>query len=324
MNYRQMGASGIRLSSIGLGSYLTIGYKCDKKTSRDTIHAAYEGGVNFFDTANAYHRGEGEKALGKTLKDLPRDSLAVLTKVWAPMGAGPNDRGLSAKHIVEQCHASLRRLQMDYVDIYMCHREDPSVPLEETIRALEGLALQGKILYWGVSEWSPARIVEAQAVAREIGARPLRVNEPRYNLLYRYPENEVFPTTAEQGVGNVIFSPLAHGMVTGKYLPGEDAPAGTRAADPDQNAIIMDLYWTEENKERGQKLVELALPLDVRAAPLAIAWCLARPEVTSVIIGATRVEQVHENLAAAEIEIPAEILEKLETLYPSVSSVPTA
>ena len=324
MRYRQMGASGLRLSCLGLGSYLTIGYKCDEETSRKTIQIAYDNGINFIDTANAYHKGEAERALGKYLKDYPRSSLAILSKVFAPMGPGPNDRGLSAKHITEQCHASLQRLNLDYLDIYMCHRPDPSVPLEETIRAMETLAQQGKILYWGVSEWSPAQMVKAQAVAKEINARPLRVNEPRYSLLYRYPEQSVFPTTNAEGIGNVVFSPLAHGMLTGKYRPGEEAPEGTRAADPDQNAIIKDLYWTEENKKKGQELSQLAKEMGCTAAQLATAWCLLRPEVTSVILGARRVEQLEENLKAADIDVPDEVAEKLEVLYPTPGDIPTA
>lgn len=323
MRYRQMGAAGLRLSVLGLGSYLTIGYKADEETARRTIRLAYEAGVNFFDTANAYHGGEAERVLGKYLKEYPRSSLAVLSKVFAPMGPGPNDRGLSTKHIVEQCHASLQRLGLEYLDVYMCHRPDPTVPLEETIRAMETLALQGKILYWGVSEWSAALMVKAQAVARDVGARPLRVNEPRYSLLYRYPEQEVFPTTLAEGIGNVVFSPLAHGMLTGKYRPGEEAPAGTRAADPDQNVIIRSLYWSEANKERGQQLAALAGRFGCTPAQLAIAWCLRRPEVTSAILGAMRVEQLEDNLGAADLEIPADLAVELETLYPLAAGVPT-
>ncbi|MDP6779047.1 MAG: aldo/keto reductase family protein [Candidatus Latescibacteria bacterium] len=323
MQYRQMGRSGLRLSTLGVGSYLTIGFKCDQKTSRDTVKVAYDNGINFFDTANAYNTGEGERVLGKCLKDFPRSDLVILSKVFSPVGPGPNDKGLSAKHVFEQCHASLGRLGMDYLDIYMCHRPDPSVPLDETLRALEDLARQGKILYFGVSEWSAAQMVRAQAVAREIGARPISVNEPRYNMLYRYPEQEVFPTTADEGIGNVIFSPLAHGMLTGKYKPGEDAPEGTRASDPDQNSVIMELYWTEENKKKGQELMAIAGDLGVTAAQLAMAWCLKRPEVTSVIMGARSVAQVEENLKAAEIEVFDEVAEKLETLYPPAGDIPT-
>jgi len=323
MKYRQMGKWGVRLSCMGLGSYLTIGFKCDEKTSRDMIKIAYDRGINFFDTANAYNNGEAERILGKYLKEYPRSALFILTKVFVAMGPGPNDRGLSAKHIFEQCHASLRRLDMDYLDVYMCHRPDPTVPLEETIRAMEDLARQGKILYWGVSEWSSAQILKAQWVGRDLGARPISINEPRYSLLYRYPEKEIFPTTMAEGIGNVVFSPLAHGMLTGKYTPGQPPPEGSRAADPDQNAVIMELYWNEENKRKGQELVRIAREMGVTAAQLAMAWCLRRPEVTSVILGARRVEQLEGNLKAVEMEIPDEVMAKLEELYPAVGEIPT-
>jgi len=323
MEYRKMGKWGLRLSCLGLGSYLTIGFKCDEKTSRDIIKVAYDNGINFFDTANVYNHGEAERVLGKCLKDFPRSSFVVLTKVWGRMGPGPNDRGLSAKHIFEQCHASLRRMGMDYVDIYMCHRPDLDTPLEETIRAMEDLARQGKILYWGVSEWSAAQIVKAQKVAKEMGARPISVSEPRYNLLYRYPEKEIFPLTAEEGIGNVIFSPLAHGMLTGKYIPGQPPPERSRAADPEQNTVIMKLYWSEENKKKGQKFLKIAQEMGATAAQLAIAWCLRRPEVTSVILGTRTVGQLKENLKAVELKIPDEVMEKLDKLYPPVGEIPT-
>ncbi|MFC1453138.1 aldo/keto reductase family protein [Verrucomicrobiota bacterium] len=316
MKYRRMGDSGVRLSVVGVGSYLTIGFKVDEETSRATVRAAYDSGINFFDTANAYNRGEGEKMLGRCLKEFPRSSLFVITKVWAPMGDGPNDRGLSKKHIFEQCHASLARLGMDYVDVYMCHRPDPDTPLDETVRAMEDLARQGKILYWGVSEWPAELMVEANAVAREIGARRIGVNQPRYSLLYRYPEARVFPATAREGIGNVVFSPLAHGMLTGKYMPGKPARRGTRAADRDTNQVISELYWTEENKKKGRKLAGIARQMGTTPAVLALAWCLRRPEVTSAITGATRVSQVEENVKAAELAIPADVCEKLDRLYP--------
>ena len=317
MEYRKLGKWGTKVSAVGLGSYLTIGYKLDEKTSQQTIARAYDLGVNYFDTANAYNFGEAEKVLGRNLKAYPRSSYVLLTKVWAPMGEGPNDSGLSAKHIIEQCEASLKRLDMDYVDIYMFHRPDLDVPLEESIRAMEDLIRQGKVLYWGVSEWSSAQMVKANAVAKQINARAVAVNQPRYSLLYRYPELDVFPTTAEEGIGNVVFSPLAHGMLTGKYLPGEEAKAGTRAADPDQNVIMRNMYWTEENKVKGQKLVEIAKSMGVSAAQLAIAWCLRRSEVSSVITGATSVSQLEENIEASEIEIPGDVLKKLDELYPA-------
>ncbi len=217
MQYRKMGKWGVKLSTVGLGSYLTIGYKLDDKTSRETIRAAYDGGVNFFDTADAYNNGEAEKVLGKHLSEFKRSTLFILTKCFAPISDDINDQGLSAKHVFEACHASLKRLRTDYLDLFMCHRPDPDTPLEETIRALEDLARHGKILYWGVSEWPAHLISRANSIAKEIGARPIGISEPRYNLLYRYPERNLFPATQAEGIGNVVFSALAHGMLTGKY-----------------------------------------------------------------------------------------------------------
>lgn len=322
MEYRQLGKWGVRVSALGLGSYLTIGFTCDEATSRDLVRTAYDNGINYFDTANAYNAGEGERVLGKQLAEFPRSDLVVLTKVWAPMGPGPNDRGLSAKHIREQCDASLKRLGMDYVDIYMCHRPDPSTPIEETMRAMEDLARAGKILYVGISEWPAAMILRANAIARELGLRPIAVSQPRYNLLYRYPESLLFPTTSEEGIGNVVFSPLAHGMLTGKYKPGQEPPEGSRAADDRQNGVIKKMYWTEQNIANGQKLVAIAAELGVSAAELALAWCLHNPNVSSVILGATSVAQLQQNLKAADLKIPAEVRAKLDALYPAPDVIP--
>ena len=321
MEYRKIGKWGVKLSVIGLGSYLTIGYKNDKKTTQDTISKYYEGGVNFFDTADAYNNGEAEQALGECLSGLPRHKLFILSKCWAPMSDDINDRGLSAKHIFESCHKSIKRLRTDYLDLFMCHRPDPDTPLEETIRAMEDLIRQGKILYWGISEWPAHMITRANRVAAEIGARPITVSEPRYNLLYRFPERNLFPATEAEGIGNVVFSSLAHGMLTGKYKPGEEAPEGTRAADDDINSIIKNLYWTEENKRKGQELVKIASEIGITAAQLSIAWCLKNPAVTSVITGATSLSQAEDNLKAAEIEIPDEVMNKLNEIYPPVETV---
>lgn len=315
MQYRKMGKWGVKLSVVGLGSYLTIGFKLDLEASRATVRAARDAGINFFDTANAYNIGEGEKMLGECLREFPRSDLFVLTKVFAPMGKGPNDKGLSKKHIFEQCHASLKRLGMDYVDLYMCHRPDPETPLEETVRAMEDLARMGKILYWGVSEWPAELMVKANAVAREIGARGIGVNEPRYSLLYRYPETAVFPTTMQEGIGNVIFSGLAHGMLTGKYKPGEAVPPQTRMAGDDTNMVLKALYWNEENKKKVQEMAKLADGMGTSCATLSLAWCLRHPAVTSTIIGATKVEQVKENAKAADLKIPDDVVKKLEELF---------
>jgi len=321
MQYRKMGKWGVKLSVIGLGSYLTIGYKLDDETSKATIYKAYEGGINFFDTADAYNKGEAERVLGKYLSDFPRESLFILTKCWLNITGFVNGGGLSAKHIYEACHASLKRLRTDYIDLYMCHRPDPDTPLEETIRALEDLARQGKILYWGVSEWPAHLITRANRVAGEIGARPMGISEPRYNLLYRYPERNLFPATQAEGIGNVVFSALAHGMLTGKYKPGEAPPPGTRAADEDTNDVIMRLYWTEENKQKAQEFVKIASEMGVTPAQLAIAWCLRNPAVTSVISAATKVSQVVDNLKAADVEIPDDAAGRIEELFPPPETV---
>jgi aryl-alcohol dehydrogenase-like predicted oxidoreductase len=321
MKYKNIGRWGAKLSVIGLGSYLTIGYKVDDKTSRDTVQTAYDAGVNFFDTADAYNKGEGELALGKCLKDLKRSTYFLLTKCWAPMSDDVNDRGLSAKHIFESCHASLSRLGTDYLDCLMCHRPDPDTPLDETVRALEDLARQGKILYWGVSEWPAHDIARANGIAKDIGARACAISEPRYNLFYRYPERNLFPTTLEEGMGNVVFSALAHGMLTGKYKPGEPAPSGTRAESKDTNTVMMKMYWNEAYKEKAQVFSALAREMGISAAQLAIAWCLANPAVTSVISAATKISQLEDNLAAADVVIPNDVMVKIDELFPTPEAV---
>lgn len=322
MEYRKLGKWGTKVSALSLGTYLTVGFTSDAKTSKALVRTAIGAGINYFDTADAYNKGEAETALGKLVADVKRSDLFILTKVWAPMSDAPNDRGLSAKHIKESCDKSLQRLGMDYVDCYMCHRPDPETPLEETILAMEDLIRAGKVIYWGVSEWPATQMVRANELAKQLGARPIVVSQPRYNLLYRYPETLLFPTTAEEGIGNVIFSPLAHGMLTGKYKPGEEAPEGTRAADDRQNLVIKAMYWSGENKQKGQELVAIAKDFGVTAAQLALAWCLKNPNISSVILGASRVEQLEENLKALEIELTDDVLERIEALYPQPEAIP--
>lgn len=322
MQYRQMGKWGASLSTVGLGSFFSIGDKVTEEDSAKIIRAAYEAGINFFDTANAYARGESERILGKYLKEYRRSSYVLLTKVHGKMGDRPNEGGLSAKAIIEQCDASLKRLNMDYVDVLMCHRPDLTVPLEEIVRTMEDLARRGKIIYWAVSEWPAPLIAQAQAVARQMGARAMALSEPRYNLLYRYPERDLFPTTRSEGIGNVTFSPLAHGMLSGKYVPGEQPPAGSRGADPVRGSYLMQLYWSDENRKNAQELAKLAQEIGVTASQLAIAWILTHPDVTSAILGATNVEQLQENIKAADLQIPPEIVARIEELYPLVDVMP--
>jgi voltage-dependent potassium channel beta subunit len=324
MEYRKLGKWGVRVSTVGLGSYLTIGHHVPDDVGAEIVQKAYDAGINFFDTANAYNRGEAEKALGRFLSRFPRDSYVLATKVWAPMGDGPNDRGLSRKHIFEQCHASLKRLGTDYIDLYQCHRYDPDTPLEETIRALDDLIKQGKILYWGVSEWSATQIAEAMSFCNRWGLNPPVSNQPRYSLLWRYPEKEVFPLCQARGIGQVVFSPLAHGVLTGKYKPGQPPPAGTRAADPSQNAIMMDLYFHDDTLRKVEEMSQLAHEMDLSTAQLAIAWILHNRVVSSVILGVTRVAQLEDNLRAAEAKLSDDVVAKLEELFPVPESSPAA
>ncbi len=321
MEYRQLGRWGPRVSVLGLGSYLTLGEKTDLATARQMVRQAYEAGINFFDTANGYAAGRAEEVLGACLADLPRSGVFVITKVFVPVGLGPNERGLSAKHIREQCEASLRRLKLDYVDVYMCHRPDPATPLDETIRAMDDLARAGKLLYWGVSAWPAWLMVKAQHLARELGARPLVVNQPLYNLLYRFEEAEDFPVTQSEGIGNVVFSPLAHGLLTGKYPLGQPPPPDSRVADPQQNAVSQLLYWTDENRRRAQALAQLAAEIGTTASCLAIAWCLRHPAVSSVILGARTPAQLTENLKAADLAIPPEAMTRLNEIFPAPGEV---
>lgn len=321
MQYRHLGKWGVQISTVGLGSWLTIGMHVADDLAAEHVKLCFDHGVNWFDTANAYNRGQAEIAFGKILKDYPRESFVLATKVWAPMGDGPNDRGLSAKHIREQCHASLQRLQMDYVDLYQCHRPDPGTPVQETVRVMDDLARAGKIIYWGVSEWPAALIQEAVDTAERLGCRPPVSNQPRYSMLWRNPEPEVFPTTLKLGLGNVVFSPLAHGVLTGKYEPGQPPPAGSRAADESTNKIMMDLYYADENLRKVQELKTMAGDLGLTTAQLALAWCLKHPAVTSVILGATKTEQLQGNLAAAEADLPDDVYRRCGELFPLPASL---
>ena len=238
MQYRHLGKYGVKVSEVSLGSWLTYGGATEDESARACIEKAYDLGINFFDTANVYARGKSEEVVGKSLAAYPRDSYFLATKVFFPMGDGPNDRGLSRKHIFEQCHLSLKRLGTDYIDLYQCHRYDTATPLEETLVALDDLARQGKILYAGVSEWSAGQIAHAVDYIRGAGLHPLVSNQPYYNMIGRGIEKEVIPLCEREGLGQVVFSPLAQGVLTGKYKPGQPPPEGSRAADPGQNMFM--------------------------------------------------------------------------------------
>ncbi len=262
----------------------------------------------FFDTANVYERGAAEKVVGEALKRYPRDSYVLATKVFWPMGDGPNDRGLSRKHVMEQCHASLKRLGTDYVDIYYCHRFDPETPIEETLRTIDDLVRQGKILYVGVSEWTAVQMAEALAVADKYLLDRIVVNQPVYNMFNRYIEKDVIPLGESRGIGQVVFSPLAQGLLSGKYKSVSDIPQDSRAAKLEgmRNGI------TAEKIEMVGRLSAIAGELDITVGQLALAWILRQPSIASALVGASRPEQVEENAKASGIVLPPEVLERIE------------
>jgi aryl-alcohol dehydrogenase-like predicted oxidoreductase len=309
MRYRRLGAAGIKVSEIALGSWLTYGGHVADQAAERCIHRAYELGVNLFDTANVYRLGAAERVVGQALRRYPRESYVLATKVYHPMGEGPNERGLSRKHIVESCHASLERLGVDYVDLLQCHRFDPDTPLEETLRALDDLVSAGKVLYVGVSEWSADQLDEARELADRLLLRPIRSNQPQYSLLWRRIEDDVIPASERLGIGQIVWSPLAQGVLTGKYRPREATPRDSRAGHPDPHTSqFVRLFMREDILEGVQRLRAIADGLGISMAQLSIAWVLRQPNVASAIVGASRPDQVDENCAASGIELPPDAL----------------
>jgi aryl-alcohol dehydrogenase-like predicted oxidoreductase len=302
---------------VGLGSWLTYGGSVEEDAARACIARAYERGVTFFDTANVYARGRAEEVVGRAIRDYPRDAIVLATKVYFPMGTGPNDRGLSRKHVRAQIDASLRRLQVEYVDLYQCHRYDVHTPLEETVQAMDDLVRAGKILYWGVSEWNADQIAAAVNLARARGwAEPVS-NQPQYSALWRRVETRVFPACREYGLGNVVWSPLAMGILSGKYTDAAHPPQGSRAAGRARE--MMEDYFTQPVLDAVQRLQPLAQRAGCSLAQLALAWCLRTDVVSSVIVGATRPEQVDDNVAAAELDIDPEIFRQMDDVLAPVA-----
>jgi voltage-dependent potassium channel beta subunit len=310
VRYRHLGESGLEVSAVALGSWLTYGTSVEESAARRCIERARDLGVVLFDTANVYARGRAEEVLGRALAEYPRDSFVLATKVYFPMGEGPNARGLSRKHVFEQCHASLRRLGVDYVDLYQCHRYDELTPLVETCEIMDDLIRQGKVLYWGVSEWSAARIEEVVELCHEAGWTPPVSNQPEYSVLQRRIEADVLPVSEELGLGNIVWSPLAQGILTGKYRSVDDLPAGSRATTP--QGQFMGRFMDEEVLAAVQGFAAVAAEAGVTPAQLALAWCLRQPAVSSVIVGATRDAQVEENVAAAELDLDEAVWEEVD------------
>ena len=313
MNYRKLGRFNIKVSEVGVGGWLTHGRTIEYSTTTEIVHKAFDLGVNFFDTADVYNQGKAETSLGHAIKGLKREELVIATKCYFPMSDKPNDRGLGRKHITESVHNSLKRLQIDYIDMMQFHRFDADTCLDETVRAIDDLVKAGKVLYWGVSEWKAHQITDLVHTSKELNANPPASNQPIYNMLTRGIEESVLPTCEQFGIGNVVFSPLAQGVLTGKYLPGQPAPTGTRAADTSSNQF-MQRFMDDETLTRVQNLKAYAEGLGHELTEFVLAWCLRQKMVSSVIIGATSASQVETNVKASGIQFDSAVWERAEQI----------
>ncbi|MFC4059735.1 aldo/keto reductase family protein [Planomonospora corallina] len=311
MEFRHLGRSGLMVSEISYGNWITHGSQVEEDAAKECVKAALDEGITTFDTADVYAGTRAEEVLGRALKGVRRESLEIFTKVYWPTGPGPNDRGLSRKHITESIHGSLRRLQTDYVDLYQAHRFDHETPLEETLKTFDDLVRQGKVLYVGVSEWSAEQIAAALKIADEMGFDRLVSNQPQYSMLWRVIEAEVVPLCEKEGLGQIVWSPIAQGVLTGKYLPGQPPPAGSRATDPSGSNFISRML-TDDVLARVQELKPIASDLGLTMAQLAVAWVLQNPNVSSAIVGATKPEQVRDNVKASGVKLDAEVMKKID------------
>ncbi|GGJ34896.1 aldo/keto reductase family protein [Streptomyces brasiliensis] len=318
MEYRHLGRSGLIISEIAYGNWLTHGSQVEAEAATACVRAALDTGITTFDTADAYAGTRAETVLGDALKGERREGLEIFTKVYWPTGPGRNDRGLSRKHIMESIEGSLRRLQTDYVDLYQAHRYDVATPLEETMEAFADIVHSGKAHYIGVSEWPAEQIRRAHALARELRI-PLVSNQPQYNALWRVIEGEVVPACEELGIGQVVFSPIAQGVLTGKYAPGGQLPQGSRATDDKGGAGMIARWLREEVLEAVQRLKPLADDAGLSLAQLAVAWVLQNPNVSAAIIGASRPEQVAENAKAAGVVLDDDLMARIEEVLEPVA-----
>jgi L-glyceraldehyde 3-phosphate reductase len=315
MQYRKLGRYGLKVSEVSLGSWLTYGGTYGEDRTEACVKRAYELGINYFDTADVYGSGQtypgaAEEVLAKALKDFPRSSYVLATKTFWPVGDGPNDRGLSRKHIIEQCNASLKRLNTDYVDIFYCHRYDPETPLDETMRALDDLVRQGKVLYIGISEWNETQTLDGVYMARELNLNPIAVNQPVYNMLNRYIEDGVMQVCDREGIGLAVFSPIAQGVLTGKYKKGQKPPEGSRATD-EKTSHFINRYLTDENLDKVEMLKSIAENHGITLAQLALAWILQHREISSVIIGSSKPEQIDENVKAVGVKLDNDTMKEI-------------
>jgi len=313
MEFRHLGRSGLMISEIAYGNWITHGSQVEEEAALACVRAALDEGITTFDTADVYAATRAEAVLGRALAGQRRESLEIFTKVYWPTGDGMNDRGLSRKHMMESINGSLRRLQTDYVDLYQAHRYDYSTPLEETMQAFADIVRAGKALYIGVSEWRAEEISAAAKLARELRV-DLVSNQPQYSMLWRVIEAEVIPTSAELGVGQIVWSPIAQGVLTGKYQPGQPPPSGSRATDQAGGADFIEDWLTDDVLATVQKLRPLADQAGLSMAQLAVAWVLQNPNVSAAIIGASRPEQVTENVEAAGVRLEPDLMQAIDDL----------
>ena len=318
MKHRRLGTSGIKVSEITFGNWLTHGSQLANDTATACVHAALDAGITTFDTADFYANTAAESVLGEALKGQRRESLEILTKAYFPVGpGGPNDSGLSRKHLMESIDGSLRRLGTDYVDLYQAHRWDNATPLEETMVAFADIVRSGKALYIGVSEWNAEQLRAGAALAKELRI-PFVSNQPQYSALWRVIDAEVVPASRELGISQIVWSPVAQGVLTGKYLPGREAPEGSRARDENVGGDLNNRWMREDVLARVQQLVPIAEELSLTMAQLAVAWVLQNDNVAAAIIGASRPEQVRENVAASGVVIPAELIARIDDVLGDV------
>jgi aryl-alcohol dehydrogenase-like predicted oxidoreductase len=323
MEFRHLGKSGLMVSEIAYGNWLTHGSQVEAEAARACVRAALDVGITTFDTADVYAGTRAETVLGEALAGVRRESYELFTKVFWPTGPGQNDRGLSRKHIIESCNASLRRLQTDHIDLYQAHRYDVETPLEETLRAFDDLVRQGKVMYVGVSEWTAAQIAEALRVADDMGFDRIVSNQPQYNMLWRVIESEVVPLSEQEGVGQIVFSPLAQGVLTGKYAPGQPPPSGSRATDEKGGASFISRWLSDDVLSAVQQLKPIADDAGMSLAKMSLAWVLQNSNVSAAIIGASRPEQVVAIVEASGVRLDAEIMKRIdEVLDPIVERDP--
>lgn len=317
MQFRFLGRSGLKVSAISYGNWITHGSQVGDDDAIACVHAALDAGITTFDTADVYAGTRAEVVLGEALRGQRREGIEVFSKVYWPTGPGPNDTGLSRKHIMESCEGSLRRLGLDHLDLYQAHRYDHETPLEETMTAFADLVRSGKVLYIGVSEWSAEQIRAGAALARELRF-PFVSNQPQYSLLWRVIEDQVVPTSRDEGLSQIVWSPMAQGVLTGKYLPGQPVPQGSRATDDKGGADFVQRFLRDEVLERVQQVVPLAAEAGVSMAQLAVAWVLRNDNVASAIVGASRPEQLADTAAAAEVTLDDDLVAAIEAILEPV------